>query len=172
MESSVLEGLNLNTQFVFREAQPVAAVEPFPLACPSREKITELQELMLSLNEGLELPVRHHFAPGVYCRELTIPAGVVAVGKIHRTEHLTIISSGKVTIWTEEGMKTLEAPCMLHSMPGAKRAAYAHTEVVITTIHPTTETDLAKLEAELIEPEPMAGALPQQFAQIEQESTP
>lgn len=172
MSVSLLEGLNLNTSFVFREPAPVAPIDVFPLAVPSREKITELQEMMLSMGEGLELPVRHHFAPGVYCRELTIPAGVVAVGKIHRTEHLTIISSGKVTIWTEEGMKTLEAPCLLHSFPGAKRAAYAHTDVVITTIHPTNETDLAKLEAELIEPEPKAEALRQQFAHIEQEDLP
>jgi hypothetical protein len=36
------------------------------------------------------------------------------------------------------------------SEPGTKRAVYAETDVVWTTIHPTEETDLEKIEEEVI----------------------
>jgi hypothetical protein len=36
------------------------------------------------------------------------------------------------------------------SQPGTKRIGYVHEEMVWTTIHATNETDLKKLEAELV----------------------
>ena len=40
----------------------------------------------------------------------------------------------------------------MSSLPGTKRAVYAHPDVVWTTIHLTNETDLDKIEAEVIAP--------------------
>ena len=39
-------------------------------------------------------PVQHHFAPGAYGREMTLPAGLVVVGKIHKHAHINVISKG------------------------------------------------------------------------------
>lgn len=101
----------------------------------------------------LTLEPVHHFAPGLYARELTIPEGTLLTGKIHRTAHLCVISSGDITVWTEgEPAKRLVAPCTFLSGPGARRVGYAHRETVWTTLHPTDETDLDRLEALLIEP--------------------
>ena len=44
-----------------------------------------------------DFPVVHHFAPGVYARELTMAAGLIVLGKIHKTRHLNIITKGKVS---------------------------------------------------------------------------
>lgn len=82
---------------------------------------------------------------------MRIPAGTVATGKVHKTLHLNILSQGDVSVLTEDGMKRIQAPCTIVSPPGTKRAVYAHTDVVWTTIHGTHETDLEKLEADLIE---------------------
>lgn len=120
---------------------------------PPREKILRLEAQMLSQPQ-VELETIHHFAPGVYARELRIPAGVILTGKIHRTEHLNIVSQGRITVFTEDGgKKEIVAPCTLVSKPGTKRVGYAHEDTVWTCIHPTNETDLDALEAALIAPD-------------------
>jgi len=116
-----------------------------------RDKVLRLEDW---LRQFPQLPedVHHHFAPGVYMRELRIPAGAVLTGKIHRTEHLNILAQGEISVLTEHGVRRLAAPCVIKSSPGIKRAGYAHTDVVWICVHPTTTTDLDKLEAELIAP--------------------
>jgi hypothetical protein len=114
-------------------------------------EIMQLEAAMLDMPQ-LEIPVRHWFAPGMYAREVTIPAGVCLTGKIHKFPHLNIISAGDISVLTEEGVKRIKAPFTLLSPAGVKRVGYAHTETVWTTIHATTETDLAKLEEHFIAP--------------------
>lgn len=109
-----------------------------------REKVLRLEEA-INDQPQVDCPVRHYFAPGLYAREMTIPGGVVAVGAVHKTEHITIISKGRVQLMTEDGIKEFAAPAIIVSKAGIKRAAYAVEETVITTFHPTDETDPEKL---------------------------
>lgn len=122
---------------------------------PTRDQINAA-ERALAQHPGripvADLKVVHHFAPGVYARELTIPAGVMLTGKIHKTEHLNVVSAGDITVWTEDGMKRVQAPYTFVSKPGTKRIGLAHSDTVWTTIHVTHETDLDRIEAEVIEP--------------------
>jgi quercetin dioxygenase-like cupin family protein len=118
----------------------------------TREAIVRLENEIRQLPQESIEPV-HRFSEGVYAREITIPAGCVLTGKVHKTVHLNIISKGDITVWTEEGMKRIKAPFTLVSQPGTKRVGYAHEDTVWTTIHGTHETDLEKLEQDLIEPE-------------------
>jgi len=118
-----------------------------------RDKVLRLEEALLAHPEThLAEDVRHHFAPGVYMRELRIPKGAMLTGKIHRTAHLNILAKGDISVLTEHGVKRLVAPCVIESSPGIKRAGYAHEDCVWITVHPTTETNLAKLEEQLIAP--------------------
>ena len=120
---------------------------------PTREQIEALEREMAMLPTRVEeLPVFHHFAPGVYAREMHIPAGMLVTGKVHKTTHLNIVSAGELTVWTEEGMKRIRAPYTFVSQPGTKRVGLAHEHTVWTTIHVTEQTDLAKIEEEVIEP--------------------
>lgn len=116
-----------------------------------RNNILKLEACMQAMPEHqIEIKTTHHICNGVYAREIFIPKGVTLTGKIHKTEHLNIISAGEITVWTDEGMKRIKAPCTLISKPGMKRVGYAHEDTVWTTIHGTQETDLVKLEADLI----------------------
>lgn len=126
---------------------------------PTRAQIVALERHLLDM-PALELEPVHHFAKGIYARELRIPAGTVLTGKVHRTEHLNVLSSGDITVWTEDGMKRLQAPATMVSRPGTKRVGYAHTDTVWITIHGTNETDLDALEAELIDNDLLAGLEP------------
>lgn len=111
---------------------------------PTRELVCAL-EIELHKLPQIDCPVRNHFAPGIYAREMTIPAGVVATGAVHKTEHLTIISKGHLRITTDDGVRDFFAPAAFVSKGGTKRAAYAIEETVLTTIHATDETDVDKL---------------------------
>ena len=114
-----------------------------------RNNVKSLEDQLFKSPNIVDLDVFHHFSDGVYVRELHIPADVTLTGKIHKTEHLSILAKGKITVATEEGKQTLEAPYVLVSPVNTKRAAYAHTDCVWITIHGTHETDVEKLEDEL-----------------------
>lgn len=115
----------------------------------TRGKIIHLEDEMLQL-EQIEIPIKHYFANGFYAREMTMPKDCALVGKIHKSEHLCIVSKGCVDIASEERTETISAPYTYVSKPGAKRAIYAHEETVWTTVHMSDETDVEKLEDELI----------------------
>jgi len=110
-----------------------------------RAKLLKL-EAAIAERPQVEIEITHHFAPGVYAREMFVPAGVLLTGKIHKTEHLNIISQGKFSVSNMGESITIEAPHTFVSPVGTKRAIYAHTDATWTTIHVTDETDLDKLE--------------------------
>jgi len=119
---------------------------------PSRAEILRLQAAMLGM-EREEVPVEHTFGPGFYARTIHIKAGTVLVGKVHATEHLFFVSKGEIALATEDGVHHVRAPFQTVARPGLKRVGVAITDVTCTNVHITSETDLAKLEAELIVPE-------------------
>lgn len=82
-----------------------------------------------------DCPVRNWFAPGVYCREITMPEGMLIEGRIHRHAHLNILSKGKCVVLTEDGYAELTAPCTFVSEVGTKRLVYCLEDVVWTTVH-------------------------------------
>lgn len=115
-----------------------------------RKQLYALQEAVGSLPE-VDCPLQHVFAPGAYARTMFIPAGTVIVGKIHKHAHLNILSQGVVLVVTEtEGERQLTGPLTMVSPPGTKRAVHALTDVVWTTIHLTDETNLEKIEEQVI----------------------
>lgn len=108
----------------------------------------------------IDCPLTHHFAPGVYLREIFMPAGAVVIGKIHKTEHLNLIERGSCSIVHADGTtERLSAPCTFVSRPGVQKVLYIHEDCVWKTIHPTPERDLEALERELIEPDEAYPAL-------------
>ena len=124
---------------------------------PNKPSLHMIQRLEAALRDAPQLDVEpvHHFAPGVYLRELTIPADAIVVGKLHRHAHMIMLLSGDVTIYTDEGMKRISGATVWYSSPGTKRVIYAHEESRLLTVHAnaTNETDMIVLETEIIEPE-------------------
>jgi len=116
---------------------------------PMRERVQRLEEAMLTQPQ-VEIETHHYFSPGIYAREIIIPKGTLLTGKIHKTAHLNVISSGDISVLTEHGVQRIVGPCVIASSAGIKRAGFAHEETRWMTVHATTETDLEKLEAELI----------------------
>ena len=128
----------------------LAAIFNAPAQSKDRQKVERLEAALLELPHT-ELPVDHTFGPGFYARTIHIAADTVLTGKVHATEHIFILSKGEMSVMTDEGMIRIAAPYQAVCRPGMKRAGYAHTDSVCTNIHITTETDMEKLEAQLIE---------------------
>lgn len=116
-----------------------------------REKVERFEHELNKMHQA-HCPVRHYLAGGIYAREMTIPAGVVLTGAVHRHEHLCTISQGVIAVSTDEGMKLLSAPYTLISKPGAKRVGYALETTVWTTYHIVgDEKDIDKITFEITE---------------------
>ena len=124
---------------------------------PTREAVLRLQDHLATLPQVHTEPV-HYFAPGMYGRELSIPADTIMVGKIHRHQHITMLIKGEATINTDKGMERIAAPYVWISQVNAKRALVTQTDCVFFTCHlnASDTQDLDVLEAELIEPEVIA----------------
>jgi hypothetical protein len=116
----------------------------------TRKSIEDLQAAAAKLPQ-CELLTEHYFADGMYCRSLFRSADTLIVGKVHKAEHFYIIASGTVTIVGDGHKETVTGPRVFVSKPGTKRAVYAVTDATTMTVHRTDETDLEKIEAELIE---------------------
>ena len=119
-----------------------------------REQIGAFENC-LAETEGAQfgdvLPLKHSFAPGIYVREIFIPKGTLLTGKIHRHAHPNFLMSGVVDVVTEDGgIERLEAPMSMISSAGTKRAVYAIEDTTWITVHATNETDLDKIEKEVI----------------------
>lgn len=120
---------------------------------PTRAQILAFEQEIAALPHAVtELPTTHHFAPGLYAREVKIPAGFVLTGKTHRYAQLNVLAEGDITVWIDGGMKRIQAPHTFVSEAGTKRVGFAHTDVTWITFHATQETDLDKIEAEVIAP--------------------
>lgn len=127
----------------------MAAVKATLLHPKVMERIEKIERVMLE-HDQMDCPVIHRFGPGVYIREITMPAGAFVVGAHHKEEHLNVMLKGRVTVLNENGTTTeLVAPMVFLGKPG-KKVGYVHEEVVWQNIYATDETDVEALEARYV----------------------
>tara|TARA_R110002074_G_scaffold188224_3_gene353930 strand:+ start:373 stop:969 length:597 start_codon:yes stop_codon:yes gene_type:complete len=149
------EKLGLKHSFNFDEAWEIG--EQLRKRKDFRERITDLEKQVTNfegviVGEEMEKtnPVKHSFADGCYIREIFNPANELIITKIHKKEHPFFLMEGKMSILTENGIKHIEAPYHGITKPGTKRAIYTHTDCVFVTVHATENTDIQKIEEEVI----------------------
>lgn len=117
------------------------------------EKINALEQALVDNLPAVECPLIHRFTPGLYAREIFMPAGTIITSKIHKTEHPFVILSGRVRVWTDEdGDVELVGPHVGITKPGTRRVLAILEDTRWITFHPSEETELVALERELIEP--------------------
>lgn len=112
--------------------------------------IDDLQRDLMSMPKA-NCQLVHRFTPGLYVRELTMPAGSIITSEIHRTEHPFTISKGRVSVaWVDvDGTHVREfaAPYTGVTMPGTRRVLFIHEETIWTTYHPIEPHEQGHLEA-------------------------
>lgn len=116
-----------------------------------KEKLAYLGLKFGEISEGPDCPVQHIFEPGVYIREMFIPAEMLFIGRPHTFGHRCELVSGKIMLITEEAKTHMEAPAELWSKPGFMMCLYAKTEVIGRTYHPNPDErrDTDAMESEI-----------------------
>lgn len=115
------------------------------------ERIAELEKLLKSL-PGVEFSTFHHFADGIYIREIWVPKDSVIVGYRHRHECMNVMLSGSVLTITNGIVTKFDAPSRVKSGADTQKASIVLEDMVWMTIHPnpTNERDIDRLEEMLL----------------------
>ena len=121
---------------------------------PTMDQLQALQRRMIELGGDTVGPaVEHFFADGLYGRRLKIPAGTLLMGKLQRKSNITIQLYGDIEVTTDSGPKRIVGHSVFTAPEMTKRIGWTHMETVWLTVHATTETDIEKIEQDLIIPE-------------------
>lgn len=118
----------------------------------NRVPLDELESVLVQFPKA-ECDVKHRFTPGMYIREIHIPAGTMLTSMKHKTEHPFVLSQGVAYVTLESGKReVLEAPHTGITKPGTRRAIYAESDLVWITFHVTEETNVEKICEAILEP--------------------
>jgi hypothetical protein len=150
--------LVLSTQFLlsglprFTSKKVLADPAVAPPAPTHKESIKQLIEIVDSVPQ-LEIPVTHYFSPGIYAREITMPAGMTGVGHIHKHRHLNIALTGHALVTWDGQTQEIRAPFIFESLPGAQKAFQVFEDLRWITIHanPTEIRDIVEMEREIFD---------------------
>ena len=148
------EKLGIKHSFTFDEAWDIG--QELRRKKQYQENIMQLHEDMMDsgclVNEELHKlnPTKHTFADGCYIREIFNPANQLLITKIHKKKHPFFLMKGKMSILTESGVETIEAPHHGVTKPGTKRAIYTHEDCVFITVHATDKSTPEEVEEEVI----------------------
>ena len=85
------------------------------------------------------LPLVHLFTPGMYIRQIEIPASTLLTSMEHATEHPFVILSGTVDVISDFEEIQYVGPCIGITKPGTKRILFTHTDTVWVTFHANPE---------------------------------
>lgn len=124
-----------------------------------QEGLITASEVDIAIEQALKLPqqpigITHFFGAGVYIKEARIPAGTYAIGRVHKTPCVNILSKGRVSIVNEDRTVTeFVAPMMFMGGIGRK-IGFFHEDTIWQNVYATEETDTEKLEAMFLEVEP------------------
>ena len=82
-----------------------------------------------------EVPVEHFYGDNLLCRQAKYPKGMLIIGRVHKFNHVFMVISGKITVWSDGERKLLVGPCVFESKAGVQRIGYVHSDVVCMNMH-------------------------------------
>lgn len=132
-----------------------AIISDADLAPPRMTHSESIKALIEVLDEypQLEIPVTHRFSPGIYCREVTMPAGATVVGHKHKTRHQNIALTGRALVQIDGITTEIVAPFIFESDIGAQKTFHVLEELRWITIHanPQNITCIQSIEDEIFD---------------------
>ena len=110
----------------------------------------------MNLVEDIEVKQRNNYivdnviADGVLARTVLMPKGDIVIGEKHKEETINILVRGELKVWVNGEVIHLKAPYMVKSKANTRKVAYIIEDVVWTSIHRVTSTNLDDIEDEVI----------------------
>lgn len=110
--------------------------------------LEEVIEATLNLPQ-VDAQIMNTVAGGVYTRQMTVPAGTLVIGDVHKDDTINILSQGIISVITidEKGNvsepKTFKAPFTFVSEANVRKIGLVHEEVVfINAIHVSKDEEI------------------------------
>ena len=128
---------------------------PQPVLPPGIAADVQLDKIQFQLSQlpQLDMPLTHRFTPGLYIREIFMPAGAVVISRVHKFEHPFVVSKGRCAVWCDnDGWMFIKAPFTGITKPGTRRLLFIAQDTIWTTFHCGTwdpNTDPARIVAEV-----------------------
>lgn len=144
---------------VVTHEKPLPSVQDSTSHPDPHQAIDALEREILDSCRLVDMPLVHRFVPGMYIREIFMPAGIWVTSKIHNTEHPYVVTKGRVSVYSPEGgVQHIEAPYVGITQPGTRRVLFIHEDTTWLTFHPLVgdegangEADLPRIEERIIE---------------------
>lgn len=113
--------------------------------------VDNMEAKMVASCPIVECPLTHRFVPGLYCREILMPAGSLVTSKIHKTEHFFTILEGSGYVWNNGEAKPYKACGQIEvTKPGTRRIIFTIEDTRWATFHVHDSQDLDEIEAGII----------------------
>lgn len=100
----------------------------------NRATIDEAEAELLKF-PPIQCPLVHSFTPGLYVRQIFIPAGTMLTSRVHKQTHPFFIMRGRISVVSGTEKTTYEAPYIGITTAGTRRVLYAHKDTVWVTAH-------------------------------------
>ena len=113
------------------------------------ERLNGLEAAMLA-EPQVDCSIEHVFLPGLYIRMGLMPAGTVVLGHAWKAPNMNVMISGEAYVQTGGNWKRLVAP-QTFVAPAGRKLFYAVTDVRWANVVVTDLTDVARIEADLVE---------------------
>ena len=97
--------------------------------------LEEIKQALKPYDTSSEVPLQHYHGDNLYVRQAMYAKGSVIIGRVHKYDHVFMLLSGRITIWTKEGKQTFTGPAIFESKAGIQRIGYAHTDVICMNAH-------------------------------------
>jgi quercetin dioxygenase-like cupin family protein len=94
--------------------------------------------------------IKHHFAAGLYVREMTLDQDHEALTHKHEYDHLGLIGSGSAIVEVDGEIAVHHGPCVIEIKAGKAHRIQALTDITWFCIHATDIADPEKIDEVLI----------------------
>ena len=119
----------------------------FQVPVPSNEDLVKVQERMLEMPQTL-VSVDHFIHAGMYSRTIMIQAGVVLIGAAMNNDSVCI-SSGDITVTTDDGVHRFTGYHVIPALAGKKRVGLAHQDTYWTSVFRSNASTVEEAEMEM-----------------------
>jgi hypothetical protein len=113
----------------------------------TNHSVAELESLLLTVPQ-VDLSTTNLIHAGMCARTIFIPAGVMLTGALTNLDNICI-TSGDITVTTDDGTVRFTGYHVLPATKGNKRAGIAHADTYWTTVWKTDLTDITEIEDEM-----------------------
>ena len=123
------------------------SVELFGGNAPSQESILTFESEALKFPQ-IEIETTNLIHSGMYARTIMIPAGVAVVGAAMNNDSVCI-SSGDITVTTDDGSVRLTGYHVISALSGKKRVGLAHQDTYWTSVFKSNANTVDEAEIEM-----------------------